>query len=236
MNVMERELSKLTIRAYVDREKRNFTGSVVAMYNPDTLQLNYRTQYDPNRFINDARQSNTYRQSNPASLNLELVFDARMPGNTRPLEVQLNELNALCCNVNGASGEPHFLSVTWGRMPVGGADGRDFNGRTTDFAVNYTLFDRDGTPLRATVSLALAADSSLALQSASQALKSPPVAVFSVPDESSLPLVAKQGGAVLKGGIDVLTLADSNDLNSLNAIEPGQILKAPVSGGRYDKS
>lgn len=232
MNIMERGLEKLVIHAYADREMKKIVGSVTAMYNPDTLQQSYKTQYEPRRYINDDKQSNTYRLSSPGGVNLDLVFDARMPGNTRPLGEQLTELNALCCSVNPASGEPNFLKVSWGRMPMGGADGRDFAGRATDMMVNYTLFDRDATPLRASVSLALTADSSLALQDAQQNLKSPPVAVLSVPDESSLPLVAKEGGAVLKGGIDPLSLADENDLDSLNSIEPGQVLKAPASGGQ----
>jgi hypothetical protein len=227
MNIMERELTRLTIRAYADREMRNKVGSVTAMYNPNTLQQSYNTQYEPNHFINDVRQSNAYRASSPGRLNLELLFDARMPGNSRSLEEELMEINELCCSVNSASGEPNFLKVSWGRMPMGGADGRDFIGRATDFIVDYTLFDRDGTPLRASVSLALTADGSLVLQTTKQNLKSPPVAVFAVPDASSLPQVAMLGGAVLKGGIDALTLANSNDLDSLSAIEPGQILKAP---------
>ncbi|WP_455872282.1 CIS tube protein [Serratia proteamaculans] len=232
MKILERSLSRLTIRAYADREMKKRVGAVTAMYNPDILQLNYQTQYEPNRYINDNKQSNTYRASSPGGLNLELVFDARMPGNTKPLEEQLTELNTLCSAVNSASGEPNFLAVSWGRMPMGGGDGRDFTGRATDFRVNYSQFDRDGTPLRASVLLSLTADASLVLQKAEQALKSPPVAVISVPDESSLPLIAAQSGSVLKGGMDYLTLADSNDLDSLNAIEPGQILKAPASGGQ----
>jgi hypothetical protein len=232
MSVLERSLAKLTIRAYHDREMKRRAGAVEAMYNPDTLSLNYRTQYDTNSFINDDRQSSTYVGSSPGGLNLELVFDARMPGNKHPLQRQLEELHELCYGVDPASGEPRFLAVSWGRMPIGGADGRDFTGRATDFAINYTSFDRNGTPLRASVSLALIADASLVLQRALMDLKSPPVALISVTDGSSLPSLATQSSAMLKGGMDYLTLADSNDLDSLNAIEPGQTLMAPAPGGQ----
>lgn len=232
MNIMERGLEKLVIRAYADREMKTIVGSATAMYNPDTLQQSYRNQYEPKRYINDDKQSNTYRLSSPGGMNLDLVFDARMPGNTRPLGEQLTKLNELCCSVNPASGEPNFLKISWGRMPMGGADGRDFTGRATDMMVNYTLFDRDATPLRATVSLAITADSSISLQAAHQNLKSPPVEVFYVPDESSLPLIAKKGGSTLKGGINPPSLADENDLDHLNDIVPGQILKATASGGQ----
>ncbi|WP_080420045.1 hypothetical protein [Burkholderia ubonensis] len=232
MNISERSLSKLTIRGYTDREMKDFAGSVVAMFNPDSLRLSYRTQYAPNNFINSDTQSNTYLSSSPGSLELEVILDARMPGNRRPLEAQLAELHELCYAVEPASSEPHFLSVSWGKLPMGGAAGVDFVGRCTDFSINYTLFDRDGTPLRATVSLSLTADSSLALQNAKANQKSPPVAVFSVPDACSLALIAALVGTSLKGGIDYLTLADSNDLDSLHDIEPGETLVAPAQGGQ----
>lgn len=232
MTILERSLSKLTIRGYTDREMKQPVGSVAAMYNPDSLRLNYRTQYTSNSFISSDTQSNTYQSSSPGALHLELIFDARMPGNIRPLDMQLTELHELCYAVDPASREPHFLAVSWGKLSVGGAAGREFMGRTTDFSVSYTLLDRDGTPLRASISLSLSADTSLVLQNAKQSLQSPPVAVISVPDASSLSLIAAQSGALLKGGMDYLTLADSNDLDSLNAIEPGQTLTAPASGGQ----
>ncbi|MNJ18640.1 hypothetical protein D3C77_129460 [compost metagenome] len=115
---------------------------------------------------------------------------------------------------------------------MGGASGREFMGRATRFSVSYTLFERDGTPLRAGIALSLVADASLVLQNAKQNLKSPPIAVISVPDASTLPLIAAQAGTFLKGGMDYLTLADSNDLDSLNGIQPGQTLTAPASGGQ----
>ncbi|KWI32625.1 hypothetical protein WM04_13505 [Burkholderia ubonensis] len=232
MNISERSLSKLTIRGYSDREMSNFAGAVVAMFNPDSLRLSYRTQYTPNYFINSDAQSNAYLSSRPGALELELILDARMPGNRRPLEAQLTELHELCYAVEPVSSEPHFLSVSWGKLPMGGAAGGDFAGRCTDFSISYTLFDRDGTPLRATVSLSLTADASLILQNAKANQKSPSVTMLSVPDESSLALIAALLGASLKGGIDYLTLADSNDLDSLHAIEPGQTLVAPVQGGQ----
>lgn len=232
MMMLERSLSKLTIRGYTDREMRQPVGSATAMYNPDTLCLNYHTKYDTNGFINKDTQSNTYQSSHPGKLDLELILDARMPGNSRPLDTQLTELHELCYAVDPVSREPLFLAVSWGKLPMGGATGREFMGRATDFSVSYSLFERDGTPLRATISLSLIADASLVLQNATLSQKSPPVAVISVPDASTLSLIAAASGALLKGGMDYLTLADCNDLNSLNDIKPGQTLTAPASGGQ----
>lgn len=228
MTILERSLTRLTIQAYTDREMKKTAGTITAMYNPDALQLNYQTEYTPDIFINSDTQSNSYRMAHPGKLDLELVFDARMPGNTTPIEQQLTRLHSLCYAVDPVSSEPNFLKVSWGQMSMGGAGQRNFAGRATDLTLNYTFFDRDGTPLRATASLTLTADASLVLQSAQQVLQAPPVAVLTVPDMVSLPLLAAFSGAVLKGGIDYLTLASCNDLDNLNAIEPGQTLVAPA--------
>lgn len=228
MNILERSLTRLTIQAYTDREMKKTAGTITAMYNPDSLQLNYQTEYTPDTFINSDTQSNSYRTAYPGKLDLELVFDARMPGNTTPIEQQLTRLHSLCYAVDPVSSEPHFLQVSWGKMSMGGAGQRSFAGRATGFTLNYTLFDRDGAPLRATASLTLTADASLVLQNAQQTLQAPPVAVLTVPDMVPLPLLAVIGGALLKGGMDYLTLASSNDLDSLDAIEPGQTLAAPA--------
>lgn len=227
MNILERTLSKLTLRGFSDREMRRHVGSVSAMYNPDSLRLNYKSNYSQDDFINSIAQSNTYQTSSPGSLHLDLVFDARMPGNKRSIEEQITELHELCYPVNPSTGEPHFLAVSWGKLLIGGAAGREFNGRCIDFSVNYTLFERDGSPLRATVSLTLSADASLVLQSAIQNLKSPKVAVVSVPDGCYLPLVSTLSAHLIKGMVDCLVLADQNDLDSLHAIEPGQTLIVP---------
>ncbi|WP_421215160.1 hypothetical protein [Aeromonas jandaei] len=231
MNVLERSLSKLTIRGFTDREMRTPVGSLVAMYNPDSLRLNYRTKYSQNEFINTDILSNSYLTSTPGTLDLELVFDARMPGNNLTIEQQLTELHELCYAISPATREPHFLAVSWGKLLVGGAAGREFNGRCIDYSINYTLFERDGTPLRATVSLSLSADGSIQLQSAINNLKAPSTIVASAPDETLLPLIARQSNSYLKDSVDYLTLADQNNLDSFYDVKPGQGLIASSSEG-----
>ncbi|MCQ4054441.1 hypothetical protein [Aeromonas sp. SG16] len=231
MSMLERSLAKLTVRGYLDREMRNSVGSVMAMYNPDSLRLNYKANYSGNDFINSDVQSNTYVTSSPGHLYLELIFDARMPGNNLSVEDKLSALHELCYSVSPQTREPNFLSISWGKLLVGGAAGRDFNGRCNDYSVNYTLFERDGTPLRATVALSIMADSSMVLQQAMTNLKSPHKALVTVPDMSNLPMLATHSAALVRGAGDYLDLANSNNLDNLYASEPGQTLIVSPTGG-----
>jgi hypothetical protein len=200
------------------------------MYNPETLELNFETDYAANEFINTSVQSNNYAVMQPGGLTLELIFDGRMPGNITPIEDQLTYLRQLCSDVNPSRGEPNYLRVQWGNVRWTGQG--YFAGRMKSLSYRYTLFDRDATPLRATATLALTADQSIELQKSEQSLRSPPVSVLSVPaGGGGLPLIAAGVASQLVGGMNYLTLAWSNNLDNLNAIAPGQTLLAPAQDG-----
>ncbi|PHM49291.1 hypothetical protein [Xenorhabdus miraniensis] len=223
MSLIERGLAKLTINAYKDREGKIRAGTVQAMYNPDSLQLDYQTDYQQSQAINSEKQSSIYVQAKPAGLSLELIFDATMPGNKTPIEAQLMQLKQLC-SVDATSNETRFLQIKWGKMRW---ESRGyFAGRTKGLSVNYTLFDRDATPLRARVILTLVADESLVLQETEQNLKSPAKIALRVQDGVSLALMAASTASTLSGGVDYLTLAWQNGLDNLNGFVPGEILQA----------
>ncbi|CDH32127.1 hypothetical protein KKJ06_03745 [Xenorhabdus bovienii] len=223
MSLIERGLAKLTINGYKDREGKIRAGTVQAMYNPDSLQLDYQTDYQQSQAINSEKQSSLYVQAKPAGLSLELIFDATMPGNKTPVEAQLMQLKQLC-SVDATSNETRFLQIKWGKMRW---DNRGyFAGRAKNLSVSYTLFDRDATPLRARVILTLVADKSLVLQETEQNLKSPAKIALRVQDGVSLSLMAASTASTLSGGVDYLTLAWQNGLDNLNGFVPGEILQA----------
>jgi len=228
MKLLERALSKLNIKAYQDREGLNAIGAMQAMYNPDSITLNYGAEFSTDSFINSDQQSNRYQRLRQGALNLQLVFDASLPGNKTPVDEQVSRLRALCGEVLPKTSEPPFLRVEWGKMDWNGHG--YFAGRMTSLSVRYTLFARDGAPLRAEVALELSADESLQLQKSKQGLNTPTKSRVVVPDSSSLALVA---GTVAAGvgiaglTVDYLSLAFANDLNSLDDIVPGDALVVP---------
>lgn len=228
-------LAKLSLHGYLDRELKRQAGGMEAMYNPDTLELNYEADYRDNEAINDDSLANSFTGLQPGRLNLQLLFDSQLPDNTKPVDAQLTELRTLCGIIDGRSRETRFLQVKWGKLSWHG-DGY-FAGRMTSMAVRYTLFDRDGAPLRASVTLSLIEDRSIVLQKAAKGLSAPAVSTLRAPDMSSLPLIASGAlatGAALGGSsmIDYLDLAYANDLDNLDDIEPGKVLISPTNGGQ----
>ncbi|MHA0273212.1 CIS tube protein [Enterobacter ludwigii] len=228
MSLLERGLSKLTISAWKDREGKIPLGKMSVMYNPDSIQLDYRTRYRTEETINKSAQSNRYVISEPAGLNINLLFDSQMPGNNTPLEKQLARLKSLCA-VNAGTDSPCFLRITWGRMRWENKGW--FAGRASELSVTYTLFDRDATPLRATVRLGLVADESFVIQQNEKLRRELSTVLIDVPDLASLSLLAISAGATLAGGTEYLSLAWDNDLDNLDDFEPGSVLQANEGTG-----
>lgn len=228
MNLLERGLSKLILNAWKDREGTIPVGSLSAMYNPENIQLDYQTRYSTEDTINEVSQSNRYVISEPVGLNLTLLFDSQMPGNTTPIETQLAILKSLCA-VDSGTGSPYFLRITWGKMRWENKGW--FAGRARDLSVTYTLFDRDASPLRATVRLSLVADESFVIQQSIQAQSAPDRVLISVPDQASLPQLAISAGGVLASNVDYLSLAWNNNMDNLDDFQPGEMLQATKGGG-----
>ncbi|AMS13812.1 hypothetical protein A3218_05695 [Pseudomonas chlororaphis] len=228
MGYLERGLSKLTISAYQDRELRKLVGTLQAMYNPESIGLSYSTDYVTDEHINSTQQSSRYQQVRPGELNLKLVFDALLPGNRKTVDAQLAQLRALCCSVLPETQETPFLKVVWGKMNWSGQG--YYAGRMAAMSVNYSLFDRNATPLRAEASLSLRTDESLLLQKSLQGQSAPQVGTLSVPAMSSLALIAAgvaTGAGAVSAGVDYLALAAANGLSNLNDFSPGDTLVVP---------
>lgn len=225
MAILEKALAKLTLKAFRDREhsKSGFIGELTAMYNPESVELSYAAEYEPVTYLGGPLQENEYKMLLPGDLSLELILDARLSGKQQTVDGQLSKLRAMCFPVSGNnSNEPHFLKIEWGQMKWLGHG--HFAGRATKFAINYTLFDRDATPLRATVNLTLQAGESLAIQKTKSEASS--YTMIKAPARGSLPLLAAASVNLAAGRlIDYLSLAYDNDLDHFNAIKPGQQLK-----------
>ncbi|MFI8415495.1 hypothetical protein ACQKDS_03405 [Serratia sp. NPDC078593] len=230
MSLLERGLAKLTIKAWKDREGKIPAGGMSVMYNPESIQLDYQTRFKTEDTINKVSQSNRYIISEPVGLNLSLLFDSQMPGNTTPVETQLAMLKTLCA-VDSATESPYFLRITWGKMRWENKGW--FAGRASDLSVSYTLFDRDATPLRATARLSLVADESFIIQQSFKDKNAPSRALVSVTDMASLPLLAIGAAGTLVSSVDYLSLAWDNDMDNLDDFQAGDSLQA-LKGGMHE--
>lgn len=226
MSLWDKTLAKLTIQAYRDVKlsQSEHIGGIVAMYNPSELTLNYAAMYDDINALNDVSNVPTFQDAPPGTLDLQLIFDSHLPGHRTPIDAQIAAMKRICGIVNGTTRETHYLKVTWGKFNWVG-DGY-FAGRMQNLSVRYTLFDRDGSPLRATANLSLLEDRDpyLEEQKRKQADRLPTKTVTT--NESDLLTVAHSTA----GGLDAIEIARHNKLDDLGAPGAGT-LKLPVVGG-----
>ncbi len=232
--ILESGLSKLKLTSFKDREHRVKIGSMQVMYNPESLDLRYDIDYDADNYLNGSLRSNHYQQARPGGLQLDLLFDASLPGNVQSVESQLSTLQGLCCEVSPGTMETPYVKVEWGSMHWHGKD--HFSGRVASLQVRYNRFDRKATPMRATAHLSLVADGSLVLQESELGKLTVQQTSMSVPDMSFLPMVVAAAATIVGavGAYDYLAMAIANDLDSFDAIQAGDILVAPPADGQEE--
>lgn len=221
MGLLERGLAKLTLDAYQDDDQVTLIKSVAAMYNPESVSMDYTAAYSTVAGINQKEEVSWYSHVSPPTLSLALILDARGPQGGQPVDQQLKDLRALCFTV-GPKGEPPYLRVNWGSMSWHGHG--YFLGRLKQLAIVYTLFDRNAKPLRATATLTLQGHSSDVMTAARNTHKQAKQ-ILQMQDKTSLPQVlAQTTGAA--GSASYLTVAYANEADNLSGWTPGQMLIA----------
>jgi len=235
INKIRGALSKLTITAYKDNKLTAQVGHLEAMYNPEGLSLDYATRYDEKSALNEVSDTNVFVGSNPGRLEVQLIFDGTLPTHWEPVDQQLNQLRSLCGVVDGTSRQTRYLKIVWGNFSWHG-DGY-FACRMERLSIRYTLFDRDGSPLRATATLSVVEDRDPSIQHTKLGLNRSTSPVVQMLAGTGLPLMAAAQSAVVgavmaeKPAVDYLKLAKANDLDHLDDVTPGQELNWPASEG-----
>lgn len=223
------KLEKLKVVAFSDQRRRQSDklGDFEAMFNPQSISQSFRTRFVPASGVGSGAQAATFIRSEPTSLQLKLLLDGTgveemglitLFSETKTVKQRIEDFLALAYNVQSETHEPNFLKVLWGGC-------LDFPCRLAGVTINYTTFDRDGSPLRAELDLDLVADEDLQRQLTRAALASPDVShLRQVVAGDTLPLLTR---AVYGSSRHYLRLARANGLNQFRRLTPGQELLFP---------
>jgi LysM repeat protein len=127
---------------------------VPLQFNPSSLALTKSTEWRrrPARMASQSALPE-FVGSGPRSLSLEVFLDATAT-HDNSVEDKVEQL-MLACVPTPASLRSRKPASPWVRFEWGTTRTTSFNGVLSSFSVSYTLFDVDGTPLRATCSLAI---------------------------------------------------------------------------------
>jgi hypothetical protein len=221
------KLQKLKIEAFKkkSRSKIDSVGTFEAMFNPESFKEKYEIIYGKNQGYNSTNKEVNYARSKPSEVNLDLLLDGTgvseigVTALRRPTKVskQVKEFLDLTFRMNGAIHEPNFLTVAWG--------GFLFACRLGSVEIDYTTFDRDGTPLRAKLSISLIADMEVKKRMRTENKSSPDITHRRiVRPGDTLPLLTRE----IYGTSDhYLRVAQANGLDNFRQLTPGQELFFP---------
>ncbi|WP_339044011.1 hypothetical protein [Cardinium endosymbiont of Tipula unca] len=142
-------VSKLAIKACSDNKFSSFTGEFITSINPENLAIKSGVEYHAAQGMVGPNLLK-YRGSPPKLLTFSLLFDNTgiMPGsNTIHVMEQVKQLQDVAYNVNKKNNTPNYIRVIWGQI--------DFKGRLVDLDITYSMFQVDGTLVRAEASIAI---------------------------------------------------------------------------------
>ena len=230
------KLQKLTVKAYKTPKRasssspKDHIGSFEAMYNPEEFSQKYEIEYAKNQGINSTNKVVNYSRSKPRELNFKLVLDGTGVDQfgifnfktQKTVSDRVKEFIDLTFSMNGDIHEPNYLVVEWGGKEDGGLI---FSCRLGSVDVQYTSFNRDGSPLRAVLDATFISDQDVKKRIAQDNKKSPDLTHSRlVKSGDTLPLLCKE---IYGKSSYYLFVAKENKLNNFRKLTPGQMLYFP---------
>jgi hypothetical protein len=148
MELDDKLLAKLTIDAYSDQEFNEFAGKQwSALFNPTELAFTRKNRYNTVRSAGSSQPQTSFGGGEPDEVSIDLFFDGTgVVESAQTVGERVAELLEFC-KFRSETHQPYYLHAYWGRF--------DFRGVMKQADVKYTLFERSGEPLRATVRITL---------------------------------------------------------------------------------
>ncbi|MEM7587013.1 MAG: hypothetical protein AAF560_26720 [Acidobacteriota bacterium] len=219
------KLEKLKILAFTNVERTEKAGGCCefeAMFNPASIRDSYSIVWGERQGQNSSSRQANYARTAPRKLELSLLLDGTgahgfegTPQKT--VADRVRDFLDVTHRYNGDIHEPNYLVLEWG--------GLDFSCRLLNVDINYSLFDRDGKPLRAELAISLVGDEADTKRAGREQKSSPDLThVRTVRCGDTLPLLTQQ---IYGSSSHTLGVARLNDLNHFRNLTPGQTLFFP---------
>ncbi len=158
-------MAKLKIEAFLKPDFSGSAGSYEVYINPDKLSHKRSITHTESGAGNSGGSVSQHASYDSEELSFDLSFDAT--GAIAPVEgdmktygvnAEIQKLLAVIYKYEGQAHEPYYLKVSWpsiigwgGRFE--GVKDTFFKGKLSSIDTQYTLFNPDGVPLRAVMSV-----------------------------------------------------------------------------------
>lgn len=220
---MSKEL--MEIIAYSDNEySGSGDSSITVQINPASYTHEHNVEYNNFQAIGTPGTTIWFKGTPPEKVSFDIYFDATgavstdsLFGSPTPVSDQIDAFKDVCFTYNGDIHEPNYLMISWGTLV--------FKCKLTSMSISYTLFQNDGTPLRAKLSTSFqeAIDADLIAKEANN--QSPDLThLIVVKEGDTLPLICHN---IYGDSSYYMDVAKYNSLLNFRNIKPGTKLYLP---------
>jgi len=226
------KFAKLEIQA-LDDELNPQGEPMQVMFNPSSFSMNYANRTNRRATLNPEGQAVTeieHISSKFEELQIKLIFDGTGVSDfgittgfglvAADVSAMVKDFLKLCLRVEGSIHQPQTVSIKWGKAIS------NFVARLQSVDISYTMFDRDGMPLRAELDCQFAGrENEDGVASSLISLSSPDLTHIRVVQAGdTLPALARE---VYGSAHYYLKLAEANGLDNFRELQPGQELIFP---------
>lgn len=204
--------------------------SFEAQYDPDSYSRQFTNVFEGPQTIgiNTSLPNARYAYSQASQLRFQIILDATpMGGNaitdllsaaaTSGVTEEVERFLEVCYDYDGEIHQPRFLRVEWGTLSCAC--------RLQSVDVQYIMFDRNGTPIRAKLDTVFVGDVSEETRTRTEDRRSPDLAkVHTVKAGESLPLLAQKA---YNSSTYYLDLARYNQLDHFRELKSGMEIRLP---------
>lgn len=232
------KLAKLTITAFKTSERGasdQIGAPLEVQYNPSTLAVKHESVFQTRQGIASSGGRAKYSHSRSPTLDVALVFDGTNVGymgvellfGVESVGDRVKKFLRTCYQVESATHEPAYLRLTWDK----GVLGPNFDCRLKSVDIQYTSFDRDGSPLHAELAASFVGDVDPSKQAALDRLSSPDLSHRRVVKSGdTLPLLCRE---IYGSAEHYLRVAEVNGLDDIRVLQPGiELTFPPFEGAR----
>lgn len=218
------KLTKLRIKPFKDPEFTEEDGDedFTVMYNPQEYAIKYQVESDDSQGAGTSGSASTFKKIKPQNLSLDFTIDGTgvTTGETKDIPKRVQKFLDIAYEFKGDKHRPRYLMILWGTLI--------FKCTLDSCSVKYTLFNSDGTPIRAKISATFKGFIDDKKRAAKEDKSSPDLTHRrTINDGDTLPLMCHR---IYGDSKYYLEVARVNNLKNFSKLETGTTLYFPPLG------
>ena len=218
---MSGKLEKMVIKGFKEPDYSGTPEEYTVMFNPTSYSQNFEVEYEQDQAKGTTGSPQVYTKIKPKEYSFDFIIDGTgVSADKKDVNKEIENFFSVTAKYEGEIHRPKYLKIVWGKFLA------DCVLKSAD--VTYTLFNPDGSPLRAKISAKFVENIEDVLRVKEEDSQSPDLThVITVKAGDTLPLMSYKTYGDSQYYIDV---AEVNNLKNFRTLKPGmQLIFPPIA-------